>query len=139
MASADDEIMRLKAELSAVKSRAVGKIKQQAQQISEHEATIKSLKEQLAEKESETPTSGPSSEDGDKERFVKIGRGAGRTDEDELRRREEAVQRREEQVQAREQALQADELSTGQEAPAWHLELIEGLEKIRTNLASGRE
>ena len=45
MASADDEIMRLKAELSAVKSRAVGKIKQQAQQIAEHEATIKSLKE----------------------------------------------------------------------------------------------
>ena len=85
MASADDEIMRLKAELSAVKSRAVGKIKQQAQQIAEHEATIKSLKEQLAEKESETPTSGPSSEDGDKERFVKIGRGASRTDEDELR------------------------------------------------------
>ena len=53
MASADDEIMRLKAELSAVKSRAVGKIKQQAQQIAEHEATIKSLKEQLAEKEKE--------------------------------------------------------------------------------------
>ena len=49
------------------------------------------------------------------------------------------MQRREEQVQAREQALQEDELSTGQEAPAWHLELIEGLEKIRTNLASGRE
>ena len=39
----------------------------------------------------------------------------------------------------REQALQEDELCTGQEAPAWHLELIEGLEKIRTNLASGRE
>ena len=32
---------------------------------------------------------------------MKSGRGAGRTDEDELRRREEAVQRREEQVQAR--------------------------------------
>lgn len=124
-----DEIERLKSELAAVKGRAVTKIKQQASQILEQERQLKELRAQLTSEAAST--SEPSSEEGDKERFVKVDRKIV-DDEvmDELRRREDAVRRREEAVQARELALSE---AGGQ--PAWHVTLAEGLQTIRHNLA----
>lgn len=125
-----DEIERLKSELAAVKGRAVTKIKQQASQILEQERVLKELRTQLTVEAAST--SEPSSEEGDKERFVKVNRKA-IDDEatEELRRREDAVRRREEAVQAQELALAE---ASGQ--PAWHMALTEGLQTIRHSLLS---
>ena len=129
-----EEVERLKSELAAVKGRAVSKIKQQAQQISEQQTQIAELKAQLAERDSDSKTPSNSSEDGDKERFVKVTRTEGLGDqekEDDLRRREEALL-------AREQAL-ADHPDAGggpsrKAAPAWHAALLDGLQTIQQNL-----
>ena len=128
MSDADD-VERLKSELAAVKGRAVTKIKQQAGQILEQERVLKELRAQLTAEAAST--SEPSSEEGDKERFVKVDRKAVDDEATELHRREDAVRRREEAVQARELALAE---TSGQ--PGWHMALTEGLQAIRHNLSS---
>ena len=128
MSDADD-VERLKSELAAVKGRAVTKIKQQASQILEQERVLKELRAQLTAEAAST--SEPSSEEGDKERFVKVDRKAVDDEATELHRREDAVRRREEAVQARELALAE---ASGQ--PGWHMALTEGLQAIRHNLSS---
>ena len=140
---AEAEVERLKSELAAVKGRAVTKIKQQAQQIAEQQQQIAELKAQLVEKATTgeaTPSN--SSEEGDKERFVKVARADGVGDLDEsLRRREEELRRREEELRRREEALPAREQDLGQpetepcrKPPVWHAALLHGLQTIQQNL-----
>ena len=133
-----EEVERLKSELAAVKGRAVSKIKQQAQQISEQQTQIAELKAQLAERDSDSKTPSNSSEDGDKERFVKVTRTEGLGDLEGLRQeKEDDLRRREEALLAREQAL-ADHPDAGgpsrKAAPAWHAALLDGLQTIQQNL-----
>ena len=76
-----EEVERLKAELAAVKSRAVSKIKQQAQQIAEQQQQIAELRTQMenaaraTSSNSELSSNSPSSSgEGERERFVKVAR-----------------------------------------------------------------
>ena len=131
-----EEVERLKSELAAVKGRAVSKIKQQAQQISEQQTQIAELKARLAERDSDSKTPSNSSEDGDKERFVKVTRTEGLGDLEGLRRQDD-LRRREEALLAREQALADHPDADGpsrKAAPAWHAALLDGLQTIQQNL-----
>ena len=111
-----NEVERLQSELAAVKGRAVTKIKQQAQQIIEQQQQLAELRSQL-EKADATPSN--SSEEGDKERFVKITRDGEHGD-------------------LREESSRKGEKLTGasKTAPAWHAALLEGLHTIQHSLAA---
>jgi hypothetical protein len=124
-----EEVERLKAELAAVKGRAVTKIKQQAQQIVEQQQQIVEQQQQLAELRTQlehvsgaTPSnssdSPSSSGEGDKERFVKVARDG---EHSRVRHRGE---------------MGRSETGSSKAAPAWHAALLEGLHTIQQSLVA---
>ena len=118
LAMSSEEVDRLKAELAAVKGRAVSKIKQQAQQIAEQQQQLAELRTQLEHAAARATPSNSSdspagSEEGDKERFVKVAR------DGELGRVRHRAER-----------------AGGKAAPAWHAALLEGLHTIQHSLVA---
>ena len=117
-----EEVERLKAELAAVKGRAVTKIKQQAQQIVEQQQQLAELRTQLEHVSGATPSnssdSPSSSGEGDKERFVKVARDG---EHSRVRHRGE---------------LGRSETGSSKAAPAWHAALLEGLHTIQQSLVA---
>ena len=119
-----EEVERLKAELAAVKSRAVSKIKQQAQTIAEQQAQLAELRTQLenaaraTSSNSELSSNSPSSSgEGERERFVKVARDC----EHSARRRG---------------GRGRSEAGASNAAPAWHAALLEGLHTIQQSLVA---
>ena len=121
-AMASQEVERLKAELAAVKGRAVSKIKQQAQQIVEQQQQLAELRTQLEHAARATPSnssdSPSSSGEGDKERFVKVARDGEHS----------GVRRRGERGRS--------ETGPSKAAPAWHAALLDGLHTIQQSLVA---
>ena len=138
------QLAKQEKEFTAVKSKAISKIKQLNQRVQE-------LEKQAASKGDDASASGASSEGDKDERFVKVespGRG------DALLRREEELRAREEAVSAREEALEKDTQALAEreqalvaaaarpsEAPStpvdratWHDELLLGLQGIHGSL-----
>ena len=120
-----EEVERLKAELAAVKSRAVSKIKQQAQTIAEQQAQLAELRTQLenaaraTSSNSELSSNSPSSSgEGERERFVKVARDG---EHSSARRRGERGR---------------SEAGASNAAPAWHAALLEGLHTIQQSLVA---
>jgi uncharacterized phage infection (PIP) family protein YhgE len=120
-----EEVERLKAELAAVKSRAVSKIKQQAQQIAEQQQQIAELRTQMenaaraTSSNSELSSNSPSSSgEGERERFVKVARNG---EHSSVRRRGERGR---------------SETGASNAAPAWHAALLEGLHTIQQSLVA---
>ena len=117
-----EEVERLKAELAAVKGRAVTKIKQQAQQIVEQQQQLAELRTQLEHVSGATPSnssdSPSSSGEGDKERFVKVDRDG---EHSRVRHRGE---------------MGRSETGSSKAAPAWHAALLEGLHTIQQSLVA---
>jgi hypothetical protein len=117
-----EEVERLKAELAAVKGRAVTKIKQQAQQIVEQQQQLAELRTQLEHVSGATPSnssdSPSSSGEGDKERFVKVARDG---EHSRVRHRGE---------------MGRSETGSSKAAPAWHAALLEGLHTIQQSLVA---
>ena len=121
-----EEVERLKAELAAVKSRAVSKIKQQAQTIAEQQAQLAELRTQLenaaraTSSNSELSSNSPSSSgEGERERFVKVAPRDG--EHSSARRRGERGR---------------SEAGASNAAPAWHAALLEGLHTIQQSLVA---
>ena len=144
VAELTSQLAKQEKEFTAVKSKAVSKIKQLNQRVQE-------LEKQVAIKGDDASTSGASSEGDHKdERFVKVespGRGdtALRRREEELKAREEAVAAREKALEIAMQALAEREQGLGAAAArssgdqsvgraAWHDELLVGLQGIHCSL-----
>ena len=133
MSDDSSEIAAVKKELTAVKQRAVGKIKTLQQQV-------ESLQQQLAEKNADH-SSDASSEKSAGGGYVKVESPGAR---ESLQRREAELREREEELNRREQQLQQyptgsgsgiGSSSSGAAAPPWHAKLLAGLREIKAHAA----